>query len=78
MHCNWNKLVLEILQLLGARFKGVQSFKPLSCVQHAGDALFSAPCIDQQLRNFAVIVKCYYSTEHLMLDSDASLVEMLL
>lgn len=73
-------LLTEILQLLGARFKGVQSFKPLTCVQHEDDALTSAPCIDQQLRNFAVIVNCYCSTEHLILDGDtnASLVEILL
>ena len=73
-------LLTEILQLLGARFKGVRSFKPLNCVQHEGDALASAPGIDQQLRNFALIVNCYCSTEHLMLDGDtkASLVEILL
>lgn len=72
-------LLTEILQLLGARFKGIQSFKPLNCVQPDDDALFSAPCIDQHLRNFAVIVSCFCSSGHLLSDdAKASLVEMLL
>lgn len=72
-------LLIEILQLLGARFKGIRSFKPINCVQHEGDALASTPCIGQQLRNFAVIVNCYCSSGRLLDDdAKASLVEVLL
>lgn len=72
-------LLMEILQLLGARFKGIRSFKPINCVQHEGDVPASTPCIGQQLRNFALIVKCYCSSGRLLDDdAKASLVEVLL
>ena len=73
-------LLMEILQLLGARFDRAVSCESLNCAQQGGDALATAPpCIDQQLRNLAIIVSCYCSNSHLLDDAaKISLVEALL
>lgn len=73
-------LLMEILQLLGARFDGAVSLDPLNCAQQEDDVPATThPCIDQQLRNLAVIVSCYCSHSHILDDpAKVSLVEVLL